>query len=102
MRFDDSAAHDMALMAMSQFGRALQGLDSRFRLVSSVSLIRRACREGIVPVWSPDPMAGAAKLPATWRLTSDSLSAWLAHKLDARRLILIKHGEFPASRGRNR
>ncbi len=97
MGFDDAAAHDMALMAMSQFGRALQGLDSRFRLAGSVALIRRALRDRAVPVWSPDSMARAAKLPASWDLTSDSLSAWLACTLGARRLVLIKHGQYSAT-----
>jgi dihydroneopterin aldolase len=96
MGFDEAAAHDMALMAMSQFGRALQGLDPRFRVAGSIASIRRALRERAVPVWSPDSMARAAKLPATWDLTSDSLAAWLARAIGARRLVLIKHGQFPA------
>ncbi len=94
--FDDAAAHDMALMAMAQFGRALQGLDPRFRPAGSIAAIRRALRERAVPVWSPERMARAAKLPATWDLTSDSLAAWLAGAIGARRLILVKHGRFPA------
>ncbi len=94
--FDDAAAHDMALMAMAQFGRALQGLDPRFRPVCSIAAIRRALRAPAVPVWSPETMARAAKLPATWDLTSDSLAAWLAGAIGARRLVLIKHGRFPA------
>jgi dihydroneopterin aldolase len=95
MGFDDAAAHDMALMAMTQFGRALQGLDPRFRLAGSVASIRRTLSERTVPVWTPDSMARAARLPATWDLTSDSLAAWLARAIGARRLILIKHGAFP-------
>ncbi len=98
MGFDDAAAHDMALMAMSQFGRALQGLDPRFRVAGSVAEIRRTLGERAVPVWSPDLMARAAKLPATWALTSDSLAAWLAGAIGARRLVLIKHGRFSAER----
>jgi aspartokinase-like uncharacterized kinase len=94
--FDDAAAHDMALMAMAQFGRALQGLDRRFRPAGSIVAIRRALRERVVPVWSPERMARAAKLPATWDLTSDSLAAWLAGAIGAGRLILVKHGCFPA------
>jgi 5-(aminomethyl)-3-furanmethanol phosphate kinase len=95
MGFDDAAAHDMALMAMSQFGRALQGLDPRFRLAGSVASIRRTLNERAVPVWTPDSMARVARLPATWDLTSDSLAAWLARAVGARRLVLIKHGAFP-------
>ena len=96
MGFEDAAAHEMALMAMSQFGRALQGLDHRFRVAGSIALIRRTLRDRAVPVWSPDSMARAAKVPATWALTSDSLAAWLACTIGARRLVLIKHGQFSA------
>ena len=42
-------------------------------------------------------MARAAALPETWALTSDSLAAWLAGALGARRLVLVKHGRFEAA-----
>ena len=94
MGYDDSAAHAMALMAMAQFGRALQSLNPALRLTASRSAIARALKDGMVPVWSPGPMAHAAKLPETWALTSDSLAAWLAGALGARHLLLVKHGHF--------
>ena len=94
MGYDDRAAHVMALMAMAQFGRALQSLNPALRLAASRSSILRALKEHKVPVWSPEQMARAAALPETWELTSDSLAAWLAGTLGARRLLLIKHGHF--------
>ena len=94
MGFDDPAAHAMALMAMAQFGRALQGLNPALRLAASRAAIRRALKDGKVPVWSPEAMARAAALPETWDLTSDSLSAWLAGALGAGSLVLVKHGRF--------
>jgi len=97
MGYGDSAAHAMALMAMSQFGRALQSLDPALRLAASRSAISRALKDGKVPVWSPEPMARAAALPETWALTSDSLAAWLAGALGAGRLVLVKHGRFEAA-----
>src|SRR5271157_3042677 len=96
MGYGDSAAHAMALMAMSQFGRALQSLDPALRLAASRSAISRALKDGKVPVWSPETMARAAALPETWALTSDSLAAWLAGALGAGRLVLVKHGRFEA------
>jgi 5-(aminomethyl)-3-furanmethanol phosphate kinase len=96
MGYDDRAAHAMALMAMAQFGRALQSLNPAFRLAPSRSAIRRALGDGKVPVWSPEPMARAAALPETWDMTSDSLAAWLAGALAADRLVLVKHGRFAA------
>jgi 5-(aminomethyl)-3-furanmethanol phosphate kinase len=97
MGYDDSAAHAMALMAMAQFGRALQSLNPALRMTASRSAISRALRDGKVPVWSPEPMARAAALPETWALTSDSLAAWLAGALGAGRLVLVKHGRFEAA-----
>jgi aspartokinase-like uncharacterized kinase len=94
MGFDDPAAHTMAMMAMAQFGCALQSLNPAFRLAASRSAILRALKDGKVPVWSPEPMARAAELPETWELTSDSLAAWLTRALGARCLLLVKHGRF--------
>src|SRR5262245_7829471 len=42
MGYDDSAAHAMALMAMAQFGCALQSLNPALRVTASRSAISRA------------------------------------------------------------
>jgi aspartokinase-like uncharacterized kinase len=97
MGYDDSAAHGMALMAMTQFGRALESLNPALQLTASRSAISCALKNGKVPVWSPEPMARAAALPETWALTSDSLAAWLAGALGAGRLVLVKHGRFDSA-----
>jgi aspartokinase-like uncharacterized kinase len=98
MRFDDVSAHEMAMMAMAQFGLALQSLNPTLRLTASLAAIRRALRQGKVAVWSPERMARDAGLPESWELTSDSLAAWLADALGAERLVLVKHGDFAARR----
>ncbi|HXT06775.1 MAG TPA: hypothetical protein VN715_07545 [Roseiarcus sp.] len=90
--FDDIAAHEMAMMAMSQFGRALASLRPGFELAGSQTALRDALRRGRTPIWSPERMALAAGLRASWDLTSDSLAVWLAGQLGAERLILVKHG----------
>ena len=99
--YDDRAAHAMALMAMAQFGCALQSLNPALRLAASRSAILRALKDGKVPVWSPEPMARAAALPETWDLTSDSLAAWLAGALGAGRLRARQAWPF-RSRGHRR
>ena len=98
MGFDNGAAHEMAMMAMAQYGRALQSLNPALRLAASRTAILRALDEGKVPVWAPERMTLAANLPESWELTSDSLAAWLAGEIGARRLILVKHGRFAARR----
>jgi aspartokinase-like uncharacterized kinase len=97
MGFNDSAAHSMALMAMGQFAEALATLAPRLVVASSLAAIRTALSRGRVPIWSPWPIAdGVEALPESWQLTSDSLAAWLAGKLGASRLVMLKQGEPPA------
>jgi dihydroneopterin aldolase len=91
--FDDRAAHHMALIAMEQYGRALVGLGNGLVLAGSAAAIHRAVRDGRVPVWAPARMAlCAADVRASWDMTSDSLAAWLAGKLGAPRVLLVKQG----------
>jgi len=97
--FDDVAAHEMAMMAMAQFGRALQSLNSSLRPAHSLAAVRRVLKERKVPVWAPERMARAAGLPQTWELSSDSLAGWLTQELGASRLVLVKHGRYPARVG---
>src|SRR5215471_9451529 len=94
MGFDDDAAHHMALLAMDQYGRALASLNAGLVLASSVSAIRRVLREGKVPVWSPTRMVLRANdVPCSWDVTADSLAVWLARRIGARRMLLVKHVE---------
>jgi len=95
--FDDAAAHRMALLAMEQYGCAIASLSDTLVLADSTAAIGRAIRTGRVPVWLPTRMALAAKeIPWSWDVTSDSLAAWLAGRLGARRLVLVKHLDAPA------
>jgi len=98
--FDDAAAHHMALLAMEQFGLALAGLRPGLTVAASATAIEQALDEGRVPIWAPAEMMLEVKdIPASWDVTSDSLAAWLAGHVGARRLLLVKHGapEWPAA-----
>jgi 5-(aminomethyl)-3-furanmethanol phosphate kinase len=97
MGFDDRAAHEMALLAMEQYGCALVNLGKGLTLAASAAAIRRVLRAGGVPVWSATAMVRAAKdIPCSWEVTSDSLAAWLAGRIGAPRVLLVKHVEPPA------
>lgn len=90
-RFDDATAHHMALLAMEQYGRMLAGLQPGLRLAASRAEIARARRAGLAAVWMPTRMVLADPgIAASWDITSDSLAAWLAGKLAADRLVLVK------------
>jgi len=87
-RFDDVAAHRMALLAMQQMALLCQSLMPAFCLFDSVAAFEDVKRVGI---WMPDVLElDAAAIPNTWQVTSDSLAAWLAGRLAADRLVLVK------------
>jgi len=91
MGFSDAAAHAMAILAMDQFGYVI--LDRHDRLAPALSLehIERALEDGKIPVWLPSALAiPAPDIRASWDITSDALAAWLAGKLGAEALLLIK------------
>src|SRR5260370_37873623 len=95
--FDDVAAHRMGLLAMEQYGCAIKTLHETLSLADSLDSIRRGLAADQVPVWLPTQMAlGATDIPPSWDVTSDSLAAWLAGKIGAERLVLVKQVE-PAS-----
>ncbi|MBV9635877.1 MAG: hypothetical protein JOZ40_14765 [Methylobacteriaceae bacterium] len=97
--FDDRAAHRMALLAMEQFAAAICSVEPAFVPAGSRRAIEQAMRLGQVAVWLAARMTlAAADLPVSWDLTSDSLSAWVAGRLGARFLVLVKHGPFAGER----
>jgi len=93
--FDDVAAHRMGLLAMEQYGCAIKSLHEALSLADSLDSIRRSLADDQVPVWLPTQVAlGATDIPQSWDVTSDSLAAWLAGKIGAERLLLVKQVEL--------
>lgn len=85
--FDDIAAHEMAILAMKQTAILCQNLQPEFEIASSISEMTKKH----LTIWSPDiNELNADNINASWGITSDSLSAWLATKIHAEKLILIK------------
>jgi 5-(aminomethyl)-3-furanmethanol phosphate kinase len=100
MGFDDTAAHHMAMAAMVQYGIALAGLRPRLAAAPSLRQIDGLLRQDKIPIWLPVPLVLASRidLPASWDVTSDSLAAWLAGRIGARNIMLVKHGKFDAGK----
>jgi aspartokinase-like uncharacterized kinase len=89
--FDDRVAHGKALQAMEQYGRVLAAMRPEFVAADSIAGICEVLKNGQIPVWMPYEMVVAdASIPESWDVTSDSLSAWLAGKLNASALLLVK------------
>jgi dihydroneopterin aldolase len=91
MGFSDKAAHAMAILAMDQFGHVILDRHDRFVPAQSLQDMELALRSGKTPVWLPSALAiPAPDIRASWDMTSDALAAWLAGKLGADALLLIK------------
>ena len=90
--FDEAAAHRMAILAMQQLGLALQSLEPGLGLAETETGLRAAH----AAVWLPWRLAGNADdIPVGWDVTSDSLACWLAARLGAETLVLVKSAPVP-------
>ena len=86
-RFNDVAAHEMALLAMQQNALMCQSLQLEFALFSKT----QDFQQQHFSIWSPDiAELNANHIAPSWEITSDSLAAWLARKLQAQKLIVVK------------
>ena len=87
----DAVAHQLALLAMDQFALLLAGMNDGLVTASSELEIAECGWQHRAMVWLPSQMILADQsIPQNWQVTSDSLSAWLANKLGAEQLILVK------------
>ncbi len=99
-RFNDHAAHQMAILAMQQMSLMLQALQSTWKITSDINDIFEKAAIGKVIIWSPNIVdLDRKEIPASWDVTSDSLSAWLATQLNASELILVKSTEVSSTAG---
>jgi aspartokinase-like uncharacterized kinase len=92
-KISDAAAHDMAMLAMEQYGLMLCDLNPGLVPVASLDNIHHTLKQGLMPVWLPSVMCrNAVDIPQNWSVSSDSLAVWLAIQLSASNLTLIKYG----------
>jgi hypothetical protein len=90
-KISDACAHRLAVLAMDQFGLLLANLNPLLAIASSELEIAERTWQHRAIVWLPSKMVLADdSIPQSWDVTSDSLAAWLAEKLDAKHLILLK------------
>ena len=87
----DDAAHWMGVLGMDQYAHLIASRLPRAILVVDPDDALAALGDGHIPVLAPfawlrrdDP------LPHSWQVTSDSIAAWAAAAIGARRLVLVK------------
>ena len=85
------AAHWMAILAMDQHALLIASRTPHARVVEHPAEVTGALVHGRLPVLAPYRWLRARDpLPHTWDVTSDSIAAWVAGELEARRLVLVK------------
>lgn len=84
-------AHWMAVLAMDQYALVLVSRLGAAALVTSVDECEAAWRARRVPVLAPYRwLRESDPLPHSWDVTSDSIAAWIAGIVGARRLVIVK------------
>jgi aspartokinase-like uncharacterized kinase len=94
-RFELSAeaAHRMAILGMEQFGWLLGELIPGAERCTELARAGSGRTAVLLPAALP-----LDSLPASWQVTSDSIAAWVAGRVAAGRLVLVKgvDGLYPA------
>ncbi|MDE2398543.1 MAG: aspartate kinase [Burkholderiales bacterium] len=96
-RFDDLAAHNMAVLAMMQSAYQAQGIEPRLQLATSQAEIRRVLHGGGTALWLPAEWLRDEAGPHTnWDNSGDSIALELARRLNAEYMALVKSCEVDA------
>ena len=98
-QFDDLAAHNMAVLGMAQTALMLQGLCPALQAAAGEQPLRRVLQGGQTALWLPlDLLRSRPDELTNWGVSSDSLALWLAQRLHAERLLVVKSCAIDARR----
>ncbi|MGQ9468720.1 MAG: amino acid kinase family protein [Nitrososphaerales archaeon] len=90
-KLSDEIAHRMAILAMDQYGLLLKDMMKEAILTYSLKDALKASKRRILSIILPSKiMLSLDPLEHSWRVTSDSISAFIASSLKAEKLILAK------------
>jgi aspartokinase-like uncharacterized kinase len=87
----DETAHLMAILAMDQHALLIADRLTNGAVVETPESLPFAHDRGQIPVLTPYRwLRTADPLPHSWDVTSDSIAAWIAGEIGAKRLVLVK------------
>ena len=94
--FDELVAHNMAILGMGQFAFMLHGLHPDLELCANEQDIISTMHRGRIAIWMPLNLLRQTDDELTsWEVSSDSLAMWLAERLNAERVVLVKSCPIP-------
>lgn len=89
--YGDVAAHNQAVLAMAQSALMFNALEPRLVLGAQDAELRAALHAGQSALWLPlNLVRQQADDLTSWDVTSDSLALWLARRMNAERLVVVK------------
>lgn len=90
-KMSDASAHRLAVLAMDQYGLLMASMNPMLATARTEMEIDERTWQHRGIVWLPSQMVLADDtIPQSWDVTSDSIAAWLAEKLGAQHLVLVK------------
>ncbi|MEM3451054.1 MAG: hypothetical protein QXL52_01445 [Nitrososphaerales archaeon] len=90
-KLSDETAHKMAILAMDQYGLLLKDMIKEATLTYSLKNALKTSKRKILSIILPSKiMFSLNPLENSWKVTSDSISAFIASLLKAEKLILVK------------
>lgn len=90
-QFSDALAHSLAIESMGLYGRMLKGMCEALVPARTLTDLREGLCKGAPQIWFPEAEEVMRLGPqASWSVTSDTLSLWLAQHLGCEQLLLIK------------
>lgn len=83
-------SHRMAILGMDQHGLLLADLTPNSVSVTTLLEAKKVLDSGNLPVFLPSKlMLSEDPLENSWDVTSDSIAAYIAHRLQAQKLLLV-------------
>jgi len=90
-QIDDLAAHNLAVLGMAQMASLMHALCPALPLAQGEPELRALLQRGRPALWQPlDLLRTRPDELTNWSVTSDSLALWLAQRLHAERLLVVK------------
>ncbi len=90
-QLDETASHWMAILAMDQYGYLLADIGQATRTVRTSKEIEEAIQDEVLPIFLPSTLLLAEDpLRHSWDVTADTIAAYIAVRLEADLLVLLK------------
>jgi len=84
-------SHNMAVMAMQQYGHLFASLCPEFVLAGSKEKLDKAWKDKKIAIWEPyELVRDQCTLAKSWQVTSDSLAVWVSNLFEIGNVLLVK------------